>query len=165
MLSGEDVSSKSNAELAEYKMNEDQRITAVKLLKLAYLIVATMPGVPCIYYGDEAGVEGGRDPFNRKPYPWGHENKELVSWYKELGSVRTREPIFESGYYKVLEVKNGIFSYKRFDDKGEIVIIVNRTEHEYTALVAGISLLTGENGHRYRQSHTVKPMSAEIIKT
>lgn len=165
VLSGEDVSSKSNAELAEYKMNEDQRITAVKLLKLAYLIVATMPGVPCIYYGDEAGVEGGRDPFNRKPYPWGHENKELVSWYKELGSVRTREPIFESGYYKVLEVKNGIFSYKRFDDKGEIVIIVNRTEHEYTALVAGISLLTGENGNRYRQSHTVKPMSAEIIKT
>ena len=73
VLSGEDVSSKSNAELAEYKMNEDQRITAVKLLKLAYLIVATMPGVPCIYYGDEAGVEGGRDPFNRKPYPGGHE--------------------------------------------------------------------------------------------
>ena len=55
---------------------------AEKILKLAAAIQYTLPGVPCIYYGDEAGMVGRKDPFCRRCYPWGDENKKLVSFCK-----------------------------------------------------------------------------------
>ena len=58
------------------------------LLKLASLMQYTLPGIPCVYYGDEAGMEGYRDPFNRGCFPWGHEDAELVNWYRSLGKIR-----------------------------------------------------------------------------
>ena len=57
-------------------------------MKLAVAIQFTLPGFPCIYYGDEAGMQGYRDPFNRCGYPWGKENQELVQWHKDLGNLR-----------------------------------------------------------------------------
>ena len=62
----------------------------VKLLKVASAMQFTLPGFPCIYYGDEAGMEGYRDPFNRCCYPWGKENKELIEWHKKLADVRKK---------------------------------------------------------------------------
>ena len=61
---------------------------AVFLLKAAAIIQYSLPGVPTIYYGDEAGLQGYRDPFNRACYPWGNENTELVDFYKNLGKVK-----------------------------------------------------------------------------
>ena len=49
----------------------------------------TMPGAPCIYYGDEVGVTGGKDPDNRRTYPWGHEDLDLLAWTKALTRLRT----------------------------------------------------------------------------
>ena len=48
----------------------------------------TLPGVPCIYYGDEAGMEGYRDPFNRRCFPWGKEDAALTEWYRSLARLR-----------------------------------------------------------------------------
>lgn len=61
---------------------------ALFLLKAAAIIQYSLPGVPTIYYGDEAGLQGYRDPFNRTCYPWGKENSDLIDFYKKLGSVR-----------------------------------------------------------------------------
>ena len=160
VLGGEDISEKSNAELSVYKMSRENREKATELLKLAYLIIATMPGVPCIYYGDEAGLEGARDPFNRKPYPWGRENGELVSWYKTVGSLRKSEPLFKDGYYRVLESDSGYFVYERFNDEKRIVVAVNRSNAERTLDVNGASLINGEE----RDGFIIRPMSADIIK-
>ena len=62
-------------EMAESKLSEEELKQAVKLLKIAVLLQMTLPGIPCIYYGDEAGMEGWEDPLNRRCYPWGNENK------------------------------------------------------------------------------------------
>lgn len=61
------------------------------------LIQFTMPGVPCIYYGDEAGVQGYTDPFNRGPYPWGREDQELLVHYRMLAALRQQYPVLAPG--------------------------------------------------------------------
>lgn len=67
--------------MAESRLSEPELKRGIKLLKIAVLLQMTLPGIPCIYYGDEAGMEGWRDPFNRRCYPWGKENKEILDFY------------------------------------------------------------------------------------
>ncbi len=75
-------------EQALYKPSDEDFIKAKALTKLAALIIFMLPGMPCIYYGDEAGLTGLKDPFNRKTFPWGREDRELMDWYKTVSSLR-----------------------------------------------------------------------------
>ena len=102
VLGGDSSKGLSNAELSIKKMNNFQRKKGIERLKLAYTILATVPGIPCIYYGDEIGMEGYRDPFNRLPFPWGKENLELLDFYKKIGEIRTKEPLYKDGLFKVV---------------------------------------------------------------
>ena len=132
VLGGDDSEGLTNAELSVKKMTALQRKRAIKLLKLAYTIVSTVPGIPCIYYGDEAGMEGYRDPFNRLPYPWGREEHELVDYYKKMGKIRTSEPLFQDGEFKIVECNESILSFVRHNDKEFILVVVNRSENKYS---------------------------------
>ena len=77
---------------SSYRLGPDQRRRAKELLKLGAALMFAFPGSPTVYYGDEAGMEGYKDPFNRGCYPWGQENGELLAWYRRLGEIRRREP-------------------------------------------------------------------------
>ena len=65
-----------------------------------------LPGVPCIYYGDEAGLEGYKDPFNRRCYPWGKENLDMIDFTKQLAVIRKSSKAFAQGEMKFLSLKN-----------------------------------------------------------
>ena len=65
---------------------------AKRRLKIALALLYFLPGNPCIYYGDEAGLTGYEDPINRRTYPWGFEDKELIEFYRKLGNVRAMLP-------------------------------------------------------------------------
>ena len=80
-------------------LSPEQRILGCNRLKLASFLQYTLPGVPCVYYGDEAGMEGYRDPFNRGCYPWGKEDHELIDWYRSLGKIRRRCAAFAEGNF------------------------------------------------------------------
>ncbi len=162
VLGGEDISSMTNAELSSYKMSDAARERAVKLLKLAYVIIATMPGVPCIYYGDEAGSEGARDPFNRLPYPWGRENTELLEWYTKIGEIRRGEALFAKGYFRVVSDNDGVLVYERFNGDKKLTVLVNRSAREitYNSEVCETALISGVCG----DSIVIPPDCAEIIK-
>ncbi len=73
---------------ADFRLSEIQYNVAVKRLKLASLLQYTLPGVPCLYYGDEAGMQGFEDPLNRGTYPWGREDHDLLCHYLKLGKLR-----------------------------------------------------------------------------
>lgn len=88
MLAGESLNGRDRAWQANTRMTPEQYKRGVRLMKLAVAIQFTLPGFPCVYYGDEAGMQGYRDPFNRCGYPWGKENQELVQWHKDLGNLR-----------------------------------------------------------------------------
>ena len=84
-------------EQARRRISRNQYDVACDRLLLATFLQYTLPGCPSIYYGDEAGMEGHRDPFNRRPYPWGREDMEILSHYKRLGQLRRDHPAFRLG--------------------------------------------------------------------
>ncbi|MBR2418639.1 MAG: hypothetical protein IKB12_08410, partial [Clostridia bacterium] len=101
-----------------------------KLLKLASMIQYTLPGVPSLYYGDEAGMEGYKDPFNRFCYPWGRENRELIEFYKALGEMRTGCDCFKEGRYSTRSAMLSCLAFERQGKKDKVLVIINRNEHE-----------------------------------
>ncbi len=91
----------------------------------AAIVQMTWPGAPTIYYGDEAGVCGWTDPDNRRTYPWGHENVELIEFHHYLTSIRTRNLAFRSGSFKPLLAENGVIAYGRFHANERGIVVVN----------------------------------------
>ena len=112
----------TNKELASYKMSDTDRTRSKELLKLAAFLLYTLPGVPSIYYGDETGMEGGRDPFNRMPYPWKYQDTEMLDFFKTLGMFRHENKEFSDGVFNIIYQERGLFIYKRDD----IICAVNR---------------------------------------
>lgn len=95
----------------------------------------TWPGAPTIYYGDEAGVCGWTDPDNRRTYPWGNEDLELIEFHRYMTGIRKRSPAFRSGSLRQLAAGQGMIAYGRFcrGERGRIeskgVVVIN-TFHE-----------------------------------
>lgn len=90
-----------------------------KLLKIVTLIQFTFPGVPLLYYGDEAGLEGLKDPYNRATYPWGFENKEILNWYKNLIHIRNNNKALRTGKWKQVYFSDNVYGYFRYIDNNE----------------------------------------------
>ena len=130
ILGGEDVSGKSNAELSVLHMKAENRERAINRLILAYTILSTIPGLPTIFYGDEAGLEGYRDPFNRMPFPWGKEEQKLVDYYRLMGKIRLDNEIYKSGDFKVNHLDNNLLIFERYDDKNSYITIINNSDND-----------------------------------
>lgn len=96
------------------------------LLRLAAVLQYTMPGVPSLYYGDEAGMSGYGDPFCRAGFPWGAEDKALTDFYKKLGQFRRNSPVFKSGEFIPVYANFGDIVYIRKKGKNEVLVAVNR---------------------------------------
>ena len=100
---------------------------AKKLFKAAVCMLYTLPGIPCIYYGDEAGMTGGKDPFNRGCYPWGDEDGELVGFHKILGKFRRESEVLIDGGFYPLSSSLGCVAYLRYKQGARrVACIVNK---------------------------------------
>ena len=87
----------SKEDRASYRLSPEERQMGLARLRLAALVLFTFPGAPTVYYGDEAGMEGWEDPFNRAGYPWGREDTELKAWFARLARLRQDRPALQSG--------------------------------------------------------------------
>ncbi|WP_170211321.1 glycoside hydrolase family 13 protein [Robertmurraya siralis] len=121
---------------AQMKMSASERQEAIRLLKMASLIQMTLPGVPCIYYGDEAGLEGYEDPFNRRCFPWGKEEKTLQHWYERLGTIRKQWDVFKEGQYKTLYAKEQVYLFQRYNGLEKVIVGVNRSDTPFQFEIA-----------------------------
>lgn len=153
----------------------------------AVLVQMTWPGAPTIYYGDEAGLCGWTDPDNRRTYPWGREEEELIAYHKALAALRERLPVLKRGSIQLLTAGYGLISYARFDGQDTVFILVNNLDIEQEAALmpadAGIPdgtalhriFLTDESGFsetdypvgivKDGEIHiTLSPQTAVIIK-
>lgn len=122
---GSEVIPNDKDEMAKSKLSTKELSIGIKLLKIASLLQMTLPGIPCIYYGDEVGIEGGKDPFNRKCFPWGNENSEILNHYKFLSKLRKSSPVFIDGKYKCISHDTGVFIFERSHKKEKIIIGIN----------------------------------------
>lgn len=107
-------------------LSDEEMVEGIKKQKLAAVIQYTLPGVPSLYYGDEAGVQGYSDPFCRGTYPWGKENTELLEFYKALGAVRREHKAFDGGEFIPVLGGLGLLAYVRQKGNSKVLIAVNR---------------------------------------
>ena len=98
----------------------------------AVIIQMTWPGAPTVYYGDEAGVCGFTDPDNRRTYPWGQEDQELIRFHKEIIRIHRQNQEFLTGSLKHLAEGYQIIGYGRFTKDAQSVILINNNDHEVT---------------------------------
>ena len=95
------------------------------VMREAVVMQMTWVGAPTVYYGDEAGVCGFTDPDNRRTYPWGHEDQELIAFHKEAIRIHKEHPALRTGSLKILGGEENILSYARFKDHDRIVVVIN----------------------------------------
>lgn len=111
-----------NDELPDYEK-------AKKMFKIASIIQYFFMGSPCLFYGDEAGLYGYKDPFNRKCYPWGNEDKDLISFFMKLGQFRKNVNMKELEY-SIIEINSDYLIFERLKEgnPNSVFIAVNRTD-------------------------------------
>lgn len=105
------------------------------VMREAVLIQFTWPGAPTIYYGDEAGVCGWTDPDNRRAYPWGHEDTQMIDFHKEIIRIHKENKELLTGSLKYVINNYNFLGYGRFDKDGACVILVNNNDYEVTETV------------------------------
>jgi len=91
----------------------------------AVVVQMTWPGAPGIYYGDEAGLCGWTDPDNRRPYPWGAEDRLMIRFHKDIIALRREYTCLKTGSMEYLYNNYGILSYGRWNKEGRIAVVVN----------------------------------------
>ena len=134
-----------NDTLAHLNLTEEERKNALTLLKLASVLQFTVFGVPSVYYGDEAGIEGYGDPFCRRPFPWGREDADLLSHYRALGKLRGEHSALADGEFRFLEHDATSFAFERAGHNERIVVLANMGEAKTFSISKGsVNALTGE---------------------
>lgn len=114
-------------------LSENAKKNAINKLKMAAVLQYTMPGVPCVYYGDENGMEGHIDPFCRRCFDWNNLNEDLIGFYAKLGKIREKyREIFADGDFCEISADNGLLYYKRVKNNSEIYICTNNSSKNYS---------------------------------
>lgn len=163
LLSGKNVCYLSKEQLSKVTLTNSELALAKSRLKLASVIEYTVYGVPCLYYGDEVGVQGYTDPLNRKTFPWGNVDEELCAHYKRLGEIR-RLPVFIDGSLEILTQTENLLVFKRYTKTDEIIVVIaNGGSYNVKFSDTMVELLSGEttdkittNGIYYGVFHSTK---------
>lgn len=129
-LSSIDYHFLSKEEQANYEMSKEKYYSARQKLKMATAIQYTLPGVPSIFYGDEVGLQGFKDPFCRKCMPWERFDESILEWFTKLGKIRQNR-VYIDGAYQEEICENGIFAFSRIKASHKIVTIVNNSHYDY----------------------------------
>lgn len=133
LLSGISCQGKSRETQAEIKISADALKRGIKLLKMALVINYTLPGIPSIYYGDEAGLTGCKDPFNRFYYPWGNENTEILDFTRDIGNLRKEYEVLKNGAFYPISATLGCIAFLRYKEGTKrILTIINKNPQPIT---------------------------------
>ena len=116
-------------------LTPEQSALAIQKLCLLVNLQMTFPGVPCIYYGDELGMEGGADPYNRAPYPWGKENDQVLKSYRTAIALRKEWNVFVDGNFKPFSFGDHVFGFTRKNAEDEVSVFCNRSPNTEATVV------------------------------
>lgn len=121
-----DENTMSDDDKYSFTLTQEKYDLAKSRLKVMSTLEFTMPGIPTIYYGDEIGMQGFKDPYNRKAYPWGHEDIEIFEHYKKLCNIRNTNKALIKGDFEMKALHpHGIYITRKYKDE-EIIVILSR---------------------------------------
>ena len=119
-------------------LRPEDKMNAIEKLKMGAVLLYTLPGVPCIYYGDENGAEGHIDPFCRRCFDWENLNEDLIVFFSKLGKIRNDfKEIFADGRFENIYTKNSLIFYKRKSNNKNIYIFANNSSEKYLINLPG----------------------------
>ena len=133
----------SREEYSKRHISRNRLDIAYERLMMASFIQYMLPGSPSLYYGDEAGMEGHKDPFNRRTYPWGREEPILLTHFKALGAIRKKEEVLRLGDISFFEAGDRRLGFTRTLNGRKLRIYVNRNADPWE-IPAG-NVLLGHN--------------------
>lgn len=149
---------------AKVTLTKEQRAQGMRRSQLMLRIIAALPGMPCIYYGDEALVEGCSDPYCRHTFPWGQEDKDQLSFFHRVLGNRSESQVLKTGLSKVFAPCSDVLGVIRYTKDGKDafgdalpstvhITLINRSTHTHsvylpTLPLEGIEQLTQESGER-----------------
>ena len=125
-IAGDDVANHDRAWQAQHFIPSDKLQTASKLLMCAYALAFTLPGVPCVYYGDEICTQGYKDPFNRSFFDWSKTDCQTVGEIREMANFRNNHIQYAGGKIFFVFLNDNATAFVRFNGNGEVLTAVNR---------------------------------------
>jgi glycosidase len=130
-LAGKEIGENDREWQEKNTLSDMEYMYGIALLKCAMVLQFFLPGIPCIYYGDEAGAEGYKDPFNRKTYPWGRENTDLLNFTRELATIRKGCQVFTEGELEFVSVTADtcVFLRKDYKIKQAAAVFLNKSKN------------------------------------
>ena len=141
----------SREQLVQRKLSPGEKALAIQRLMAASFLQYMLPGAPSTYYGDEAGMEGHKDPFNRRTYPWGAENEALLSHYRQLGQLRRERETLRLGDTAFLCAGDGHIAFARTYAGKQVKIYVNLDAEPWEIPVGKVLLCKALDGQRLGQ--------------
>ncbi len=148
---GRDCLDQSKDWRAAYRMTAEERSLGLARLKAGATLLYAFPGSPTLYYGDEAGMEGFEDPFNRRPYPWGQEDPDLLAHFKALGQARKTWPALRKGDLHYVAAKGHLLAFTRTWEGETVLAAANLSKQTKHVTVEG-------------RSFRLPPMSAQLTR-
>jgi len=133
---------------ASVRMASDPAAAGVQtgIFRAGVLMQMTLPGCPTVYYGDEAGQVGFTDPDNRRTYPWGREDEELIEFHRCAIRLHRAHPALRTGSFVFLAAEKDLVAYGRFDENEQLVTVVSLSEVPRTADIEVWPAETGRQG-------------------
>jgi len=160
----------SRTQRANYRMSVEERNRGCRRLMMGAALLYTFPGSPTVYYGDEAGMEGFEDPFNRATFPWGSEDAALLSHFRALGRLRNSRPSLQQGDITYLFSEGKGLAYCRSAEGEKTLVALNSGERpidmvfDWDAPFATDPIWNQQFNVRFGKLHiTVPPMDAVIL--
>ncbi|MFO7612062.1 MAG: glycoside hydrolase family 13 protein [Clostridia bacterium] len=159
MSGAPDPASMTREQQAYYEPSESEYNLSIPRVKCAAAMTFTIPGVPCIYYGDEAGMTGMADPFNRGVYPWGSEDAELMEFFRLVSNFRRDNPVLMNGDAEYFAFADDAMGCLRKSGRHFVFTVINRNPFE------SISVSLGLPGSSYEMRSISGPLPAADKET
>ncbi len=159
---GEDLERQDRANV---HLSQDEKMIGALREHLMLRFIFSMPGIPCIYYGDEAGLEGCADPYCRRTYPWDNEDQNMLSFYRSMTALRREHRVLQTGEVSFLSPSSDVLGVVRTIQDGHdvfgkparnitAVTLINRSSHSVSCYLPlsdlpGTAYLLTETGEKY----------------
>ena len=165
VLAGKDGLDLPRSERQYLKLSQEERMIGILREHLMLRFILSIPGIPCVYYADEAGLEGSADPYCRRTYPWGREDKDLLAYYKQMIALRKGSQVLKTGFCRYFAPCEDVLCVLRYNEEKKDVFgqeadsslaltCINRSFHPISLFIKkeevfGAISLTADSGISY----------------